>query len=172
MPGYSHNTDTPDNPDALAAVERSMVRIRRSMTRRTLARLATRDTGQTIDPGLTDVLDAVAEGTGEPDQEVSVGLVASRLGIDPSRASRQVAAAIKAGYLRRVASQADGRRIHLELTEAAEDIAEAAHHSRQRLYGELMQDWPAEDKAAFARLLGRFTDALTQTTEGLRWASE
>lgn len=103
-----------------------MVRIRRSMTRRTLARLATRETGEAIDPGLTDVLDAVAEGpdnqgqagsegSDQSDPEVSVGLVAARLGIDPSRASRQVAAAIKSGYLRRVASQADGRRIHLEL---------------------------------------------------------
>jgi DNA-binding MarR family transcriptional regulator len=159
-----------------------MVRIRRSMTRRTLARLATRDTGQALDPGLTDVLDAVAEGPGVPDQaepvhdasihDVSVGLVATRLGIDPSRASRQVAAAIRAGYLRRVASQADGRRIHLELTELAEDIAEAAHRSRQRLYAELMRDWSATDRATFAGLLGRFTDALAETTEGLRLSGE
>jgi DNA-binding MarR family transcriptional regulator len=137
------------------------------MTRRTLARLATRETGEAIDPGLTDVLDAVAEGPDDQDHEVSVGLVAARLGIDPSRASRQVAAAIKAGYLRRVASQADGRRIHLELTELAENIAEAAHHSRQQLYAELMRDWSAEDRATFAGLLGRFTDALTETTRGI-----
>lgn len=132
------------------------------MTRRTLARLAARQSGQAVDPALADVVDAVEEGPDHPGQEITVGLVADRLGIDPSRASRLVAATIKAGYLRRVASQADGRRIHLELTPAAEEVVATAHRFRQDLYDRLMGDWSAQDRDTFASLLNRFTDALTQ----------
>lgn len=146
----------------MAEVERSMVRLRRSMTRRTLARLAARESGQSVDPALADVLDAVAEGPSASGQELTVGLVASRLGIDPSRASRLVAAGIKAGYLVRVASQGDGRRIHLELTPAAQELAAAAHQSRQALFETLMRDWTEPERAAFARSLTRFTDALAE----------
>lgn len=147
----------------LAAIERAMVRIRRSQTRRTLGRLATRDLGQAVDPAQLDVVFAVDEGPDRPGQEVTVGLVAERLGIDPSRASRVVAAAIRAGHVRRVASQADGRRIRLELTEAGREVARAAHRSRRALYDRLMQGWPERDRRELARLLTRFTDALVHT---------
>jgi DNA-binding MarR family transcriptional regulator len=147
----------------LAAIERAMVRIRRSQTRRTLGRLATRELGQAVDPAQLDVVFAVDEGPDQPGQEVTVGLVAERLGIDPSRASRVVAAAIRAGHVRRVASQADGRRIRLELTEAGREVARAAHRSRQALYDRLMQGWPERDRRELARLLTRFTDALVHT---------
>jgi DNA-binding MarR family transcriptional regulator len=146
----------------LATVERSMIQLRRSMTRRTLARLAARESGQMVDLALADVVDAVEEGPEHPDQEITVGLVADRLGIDPSRASRLVTASIKAGYLRRVASQADGRRIQLELTPSAEKIVATAHQVRQDLYDQLMHDWSGQDRASFAELLNKFTDALTQ----------
>ncbi|MCX4747777.1 MarR family winged helix-turn-helix transcriptional regulator [Kitasatospora sp. NBC_01287] len=146
----------------LETVERAMVQLRRSMTRRTLARLHERTDGPALDPALADVVDAVEEGPDRPGQEVTVGLVADRLGIDPSRASRLVSAAIKAGYLRRAASQADGRRIHLELTPAAEELLAITHRSRHELYSHLMRDWPERDRAGFAGLLTKFTDELTQ----------
>ncbi|MFI6690131.1 MarR family winged helix-turn-helix transcriptional regulator [Streptomyces sp. NPDC050485] len=146
----------------LETVERAMVQLRRSMTRRTLARLTERTAIPVLDPAVADVVDAVEEGPDGPGQEVTVGLVADRLGIDPSRASRMVSAAIKAGYLRRAASQADGRRIHLELTAAADELLAVVHRSRQELYSHLMRDWPEQDCAGFAGLLTKFTDELTQ----------
>jgi DNA-binding MarR family transcriptional regulator len=141
-----------------------MVRIRRSQTRRTLGRLATLDLGQSVDLAQIDVVFAVDEGPAGPAEEVTVGLVGERLGIDPSRASRMVAAAIQAGNLRRVASQADGRRIHLELTGAGREIAQAAHRSRQALYDRLTHDWPERDRRELARLLTKFADALVDAT--------
>src|SRR5689334_1994081 len=71
---------------------------------------------QPVDLEHVAVVDAIEEGSELPGHEVTVGDVAERLGIDPSRASRVVTAAIKAGYVRRLASQDDGRRICLELT--------------------------------------------------------
>jgi DNA-binding MarR family transcriptional regulator len=154
----------PDGTEVLAAIERALVRIRRSQARRTLGRRATQDLGQAVGLAQLDVVFAVDEGPASPGQEVTVGLVAERLGIDPSRASRTVAAAIRAGHVRRVASQADGRRIHLELTDAGRQIARAAHRSRQALYDRLMQDWPERDRRELARLLTRFTDALVDAS--------
>jgi DNA-binding MarR family transcriptional regulator len=104
----------------------------------------------------------VEEGPDGPGHEVTVGLVGERLGLDPSRASRLVAQAIQAGYVVRVASQADGRRIRLELTQEGHELAQAGHRFRQAVFGRLMSDWSDRDRQNFARLLTRFTDALAE----------
>jgi DNA-binding MarR family transcriptional regulator len=150
----------PVDPDMLA-IERAMNRIRRRQARRTLGRSANEGLTQPVNLDHVAVVDAIEEGTEIPGNEVTVGDVGERLGIDPSRASRIVSAAIKAGYVRRVASQSDGRRIGLELTPAGEGIVGHAHRYRQALYDRLLEDWSPRDRAEFARLLTRFTDALT-----------
>jgi DNA-binding MarR family transcriptional regulator len=144
----------------LAAIERGMVRLRRAMGRRTLGNLATRRAGAAVDLANFSVVDAIEEGPPGPDAEVTVGLVAERLGVDPSRASRLVAAAIRAGYVRRVASQADGRRIHLELTASGRRLAESGHRTRRERFDLAMAGWSAADREAFGRLLTRFADGL------------
>jgi DNA-binding MarR family transcriptional regulator len=141
---------------ALTAIERAMVRIRRSQTRRTFGRLAEQAGQGPLDLALVGVVDAVEEG-GAP---VTVGMVAERLGIDPSRASRLVAQAVQAGYVARVASQEDGRRVGLELTSAGDELARAVHRFRQARFDHAMREWSPEDREAFARLLTRFTDEL------------
>ncbi|MGW1160120.1 MarR family winged helix-turn-helix transcriptional regulator [Streptomyces sp. NPDC002513] len=144
-------------PDpALVAVERAMVRIRRNQTKRTLGRFVASRLDRSIDLAHTAVVDAVEEEPEEPGQEVTVGLVAERLAVDPSRASRLVAASVEAGYVRRVPSQADSRRACLELTAAGHDLATLAHRVRQEYFGEIMRDWSARDRRDFARLLSKF----------------
>ncbi|HEX2034157.1 MAG TPA: MarR family winged helix-turn-helix transcriptional regulator [Chloroflexota bacterium] len=141
-----------------------MVRLRRSQTRRTLSRLAGGEGVETAAAALFGMVDAVEEGPEWPGQEITVGVVAERLGSDPSRASRLVAAAIRAGYVSRVASQADGRRIRLELTEAGRALAARTHRFRQQIFARAMHDWPESERAAFARLLTRFSDSLARMT--------
>jgi DNA-binding MarR family transcriptional regulator len=155
-------TGEEDSP--VAAVERAMVRLRRSQTRRTLGRLATRALERPVDLSLVGVVDAVEDGPERPGGEVTVGAVAERLGIDPSRASRLVAAAVRAGYLARVASQADGRRIGLELTATGEEIARGARRFRQATFGRGMADWSERERREFARLLNRFVDELARAS--------
>jgi DNA-binding MarR family transcriptional regulator len=111
------------------------------------------------DPTHLAVVHAVEEGpdTGE---EITVGAVARHLGVDPSHASRLVAAAIKAGLVHRVASQEDGRRIRLELTEAGIQSSQRHRSFRQHILSRVMADWSGQDKADFARLLTRFVNGV------------
>lgn len=144
--------------DDLVAIERAMIRIRRSQTRRSLARRAA-EAGADLpaDLAVLGVVDAVDEGPPPGVEVVSVADVADRLGVDPSRASRLVKSSIEADLVRRVASQSDGRRTGLALTTSGTAAATAAHESRQRYYADLTADWPAHDRTELARLLTTFT---------------
>jgi len=92
-----------------------------------------------------------------------VGLVAERLGIDPSRASRMVATAIDAGYVERVASQSDGRRITLRLTESGHAFEDAMQRFRQAQFARAMVDWSDREREQFGRLLLKFTAGWQET---------
>ena len=148
---------------SLAAIELAMGRMRRNQTRRSLGRLAEQQACDSADLSLVPVLYAVEEGAESDSDGVTVGLVADRLGLDPSRASRMVTAAIQAGYLVRVASQTDGRRIQLQLTDAGIALAEETHRFRQSYLGRAMANWSEHDRTELARLLSRFTEDLAGT---------
>jgi DNA-binding MarR family transcriptional regulator len=109
------------------------------------------------------VVDVIDEGPAEGYREVTVGMVADRLAVDPSHASRLVAATIKAGFVLRVASQEDGRRSRLELTELGANIAAQGHQFRRRIFASAMATWTDAERADFSRLLGRFAEGLART---------
>ena len=141
---------------ALASVERSMVAIRRSQTRRALSQLLERASGDRVKISHSLVVDAL-DRKGEPNPP-TVGEVAVRLGVDPSRASRMVADAVTAGYVRRVALQVDGRSVGLELTDKGRVLAETARRVRTAVFRQAMRDWPEKECETFARLLARFIE--------------
>lgn len=147
------------DPD-LVAIERAMNRIRRRQARRSLGRSANDQTSRPVDLEHAAVVDAIEAASETLGAAVSVGDVAECLGVDPSRGSRVVSAAIKAGYVQRVASQEDGRRILLTLTEAGRFVADHAHQHRRTLYWRLLDGWEESERHEFARLLTRFTDAM------------
>jgi DNA-binding MarR family transcriptional regulator len=142
--------------EALAGIERAMVALRRGIGRRALGARVMRELGPGVDLQAIGVVDAVEQGPGREGGEVTVGLVGERMGIDPSRASRVVASALRAGYVVRVPSQADGRRAHLQLTDAGTALAESVHALRRRAFDEAMAGWTDDDRREFARLLTRF----------------
>lgn len=150
----------PTHTEVLAGVEQAMIAIRRSQTRRTVGKLLIEEFGSAVDQSLLAVVDAIEEHPERSGVEVTVGIVAERLGIDPSRASRVVTAAIAARYVRRYASQVDGRRICLELTDTGRELLSAVRRLRYTLYDRLMRDWTEDERRAFADLLGRFTASL------------
>src|SRR5215207_11578502 len=146
------------------AVERAMVAIRRSQTRRALTRLAEgRDDTDVVGGSAVDVLDAIeaAEQAGTP---ATVSGVAAALNVDQPRASKLVAAAVEAGLVRREADQADGRRALLVRTERGNTLSEELHRFRRSIFATVMSDWTDADRAAFARLLTRFVESLAGMT--------
>ncbi|WP_018215280.1 MarR family winged helix-turn-helix transcriptional regulator [Salinispora vitiensis] len=155
-----------EEPDpVLVAIERAMVKIRRRQTQRVLGQIVTKDEPH-IDLNQIAAVDAVAEGPDETQEGVTVGVVAERLGIDPSRASRVVAATIQNGYLRRIASQHDGRRSCLEITDQGAAALEQTHRARHALYERLLAGWTVTDRRDLARLLTRFTASISADESG------
>jgi DNA-binding MarR family transcriptional regulator len=131
--------------DPVVLVERAMVAIRRSQSRRALSR------HMTVDLAVFPVLDAVEERGPS-----SVTELASALGVDQPRASRLVAKAVDDGLLVRQADQSDGRRSLVSLTASGRKQIDAAHSSRQEVFAGAMADWSAEERVTFARLLTEF----------------
>src|SRR5215467_608072 len=166
-----HNSDERiESDEHIEMVERAMVAIRRSQNRRTLAHLAAARQGTR--PGTAvdgasgasaDVLDIIEEAE-EAGRPATVTSVAAALNIDQPRASKLVAAAVAAGLVRREADQADGRRALLVRTPAGRRLSAQAHAFRRQIFGEAMADWPAADRAEFARLLTRFVESLGTMT--------
>lgn len=110
---------------------------------------------------------AVEAGPKEPGGDVTVGLIADRLGVDLSTASRLTAEAIQAGYLSRVASQADARRVQLALTAAGRTLLEDAYRYQRSVFEQVTRDWSDGDRYEFARLLPRFVDTVSSVQAAL-----
>ncbi|MES4906931.1 MULTISPECIES: MarR family winged helix-turn-helix transcriptional regulator [unclassified Streptomyces] len=178
-----------DNRDPVDDIERAMVAIRRSQSRRSLARLADgedRDSPKgptargtaakgatargTAAKGATargavargaafDVLDAI-EAAEQSGAPATVSGVAAALAVDQPRASKLVAGAVEDGLVRREADQADGRRTLLVMTEAGRAMTDEVRRFRRSVFAEVMAEWPEADRAEFARLLTDFVGGL------------
>jgi DNA-binding MarR family transcriptional regulator len=134
-----------------------MNKVRRSVQRRDFGRLIL----ARIDPSLeVSHLDAIitlsAAASDAPQDEVTVGIIAERMGIDPSRASRISADLVDRGYAFRVASQLDARRICLKLTAKSERLVTAVRHTKWRIFAGALAQWDEQDLVTFATLLERF----------------
>ena len=135
-----------------------MFEIARSLGRRDLGRQVERRLGKPIDASHLLVVDAIDEGT-EHGEAPTVGRVAKFLDVHPSRASRMVKAAIRAGFAVRVASQGDGRKSCLELSPRGREIVKAIRSARARYFATRMKGWPRADRREFARLLVLFAES-------------
>jgi DNA-binding MarR family transcriptional regulator len=106
------------------------------------------------------VLEAVLEGPVHPDGEIWVGLVAERLDVRPSTASRLVDRAVAAGVLVRRLSSINGRRTSLVLTAPGRSLANRAREFRAARLGALLEGWSAHDRQQLGLLLERLTSAV------------
>jgi DNA-binding MarR family transcriptional regulator len=100
----------------------------------------------------------IQHGIGRDAREATVGLLAEEMNVDPSRASRIVADLVERGYLERAASQKDGRRSILTLTQAAVKLFEAFRMRKWQKTMSVFKAWHEEDILAFARLFARYCD--------------
>ncbi|PDT17273.1 MarR family transcriptional regulator [Rhizobium sp. J15] len=147
---------SPADPDGenVPRIGRSMARMRLMTGRRLIGRLAIQSAAPGLELSHLDVLDAVRRA--QPAGEVTVGMIAEMLRIDPSRASRVVAEMVGRNVLRREASQADARRIVVVITPAGQDLLAAILTQKLAIISEIVSDWPDEDVERFAALFERF----------------
>lgn len=145
-------------------VDRALVRIRRSQSRRSIAKLMQQKLGSSLCLADVAVADALQELLDAGGDQPTIGEMAERLGIEPSRASRMTASAVRAGLVKRIASQSDGRRTHLALTASGIAALETIRRFRVAFFAQLMSGWSDQDRSEFARLLIRFTDSLVEAS--------
>jgi DNA-binding MarR family transcriptional regulator len=138
----------------------ALFRLGRFFARQPMQRLVAEGTDRSAELSRALVVQAVEPGPAEPDREVTVGLVAERLGVDPSTASRLVAETIRAGYLARAASPVDARRVRLELTVAGRELAENVRRYQGVVFEQVTRDWSDRERQEFARLFITFARAV------------
>lgn len=143
------------------ALDAIMQRWRRRAAKRLPERRALDELGVDLDVARLDVLTAIlapgAEFECEADEETMVATVATRLGIDPSRASRLVSGLIASGHARRAVSQRDARRTIVELTDAGRDVVTEVRARKVAMLAEFLSDWSPQEIETFVPLLERFS---------------
>jgi len=152
---------SPVAAQAAIDIDAEIANMRRSMARKDFGRMALRELKLELDMTDLEVISMIECGPGGNGQ-ITVGLIAERLAVDPSRASRIVADAVDKGIVRRVASQSDARRIGLELTDLGSAHAEAIRQFKWNTFAEAFNNWSDEDLVTFARLFSRYSTTMSE----------
>ena len=141
----------------LESIRLSLVALRRLFQRRELVELWEEAFGRRsrMDYGELRLLDAV-----HVSRSASVGEVARLLGVDPSRASRQVARAVQKGLLRRRAEQGDGRKVGLQITPRGKQLQQKGSELTRARIGLAVQGFSARQREEFAALFARFVEGV------------
>jgi DNA-binding MarR family transcriptional regulator len=154
----ARETGLSDNAaEAVASIDAVMHKVRRSIQRREFGRQVMAQMDPSLDVSHLDAISAIGH-KGEDVGEVTVGLVAERLAIDPSRASRVTSDLVERGYLKRVASQQDARRICLELTKKGQNFLEAVRRNKVHIFTRALSQWTEQELVVFAALFERFSN--------------
>lgn len=146
------------------AIRVPLVELRRLFQRRDLTAMWAAAAGKTaagLDYGDLRLLDAIRVAEAQRGGSgATVGDVSRLLGVDPSRASRQVARAVSRGLLERRVDQRDGRKVVVAVAgRGARLQARGSDLTRARI--ELaIASWSDADRARFAALFARFAAAM------------
>lgn len=142
----------------LLALDEALIRLRRMWAAGTPR---FRQAGETVEMSTVLVVDTVDRLTeAGPVTEATVAVVADRLDVAPSTASRLVDRAVAAGMVRRTRSSADPRRAPLELTAEGRALAARATAFRLAYLRTLTTEWTESERRSLATLLGRFATAV------------
>ncbi|MEV6345172.1 MarR family winged helix-turn-helix transcriptional regulator [Actinoplanes sp. NPDC051851] len=95
-------------------------------------------------------------------REMTVGGLADHLMVDPSVASRMVTDCIANRYLVRAASQHDGRRTVVLLTEDGRALLDRFRQQYRQAFEFVTADWPAGERLELARLLVKYAESASR----------
>lgn len=158
LDGFGVDGETSDHALELDAILQAW---RRRVQKRELGEMALRELNLPLDLPKLDVMIAIWAPSNEfgatGADETMVATIASRLGIDPSRASRLVSELITEGYAARAVSQQDARRTIVTLTERGNAVVTAVRTIKFLILGSFLADWSEEEIATFTPLLKRFS---------------
>jgi DNA-binding MarR family transcriptional regulator len=145
--------------ETIESIRRSLVELRRMFQRKELSRVWAEASGRSEAPDYTELrlLDAIHVCG---DRGASVGDVAVRLGIDPSRASRQVASAVRRGLLTRRPAPDDARRLILAITPRGAKLQTKGGDLTRARIAVAIAGWPEREREAFEALLARFVSGI------------
>lgn len=148
----------------IESIRLALVDLRRLFQRRELATLWAAAAGgpADLDYGDLRLLDAV-HAADLRDGSATVGDVSRGLGVDPSRASREVARAVRRGLLARRAAQDDGRKVVLAITPRGARLQEKGSELTRARIALAVATWSDAECERFAQLLPRFVAAITAT---------
>ncbi|MFE9455901.1 MarR family winged helix-turn-helix transcriptional regulator [Streptomyces californicus] len=146
--------------DPLDAVGPAFSRLRRAAALNAESPVSRKDMTRTL------VLNIVDEGPEREGQEITVGVVADRLAVDPSVASRMVTDCITAGYLIRAASQQDGRRTILQMTDEGHGMLAAFRLHQRAAFEFITREWPEGEPEQLARLLVKYVESVSRARGG------
>jgi DNA-binding MarR family transcriptional regulator len=99
-------------------------------------------------------------GFGREAAQVTVGLLAEEMDIDPSRASRITSDLIGRGFVRREAAQDDGRKSILVLTDSAWKVLGQVSDQKWSKMGAIFEGWSEDEITTFSRLFLRYIDGI------------
>jgi DNA-binding MarR family transcriptional regulator len=158
--GRTPSSRSAQDPATVESVRRSLVALRRLFQRKELAQLWASAFGRRSELDYSDLrlLDAV--GVSSSEHGATVGEISRLLGVDPSRASRHVARAVRNGLLRRAVAQDDGRKVVLQVTAKGKQLqAKGSELTRARI-GLALGGWRDAQQAEFAAQLARFVERI------------
>lgn len=155
------NGVSPARAEAALELDGILQQWRRRAIKRELGLRAIAELGLPLDLALLDALIAVWRPANEfgdnPSGETTVGSIATRLGIDPSRASRLTTELIRKGLVRRAVSRQDGRRAILAVTEDGDRMVQAIRGYKFLTLGHFLSGWSEEEIRTFLPLMERFS---------------
>jgi DNA-binding MarR family transcriptional regulator len=140
------DNDMHETVDRIAEAMLAMQRVRE----RTYARLA-QSTNRAVDvPVMICLSKLIKLGP------MSSGALAKAVCSDPSTISRQAAALVERGLVRREADAHDGRVTVLVVTERGHEVVEQTRRLRTEHFDRIMADWSQTEREEFADRLERF----------------
>lgn len=140
----------------ISRISRAMSRMRVLIKSRAISRFAMGTKAPDLDASYIDAIELV--GRGQRDGEVTIGLVAEKMRMDPSRASRVVSHLVEQGMFRREVSQTDARRSVIVLTDKGQDVLCEKRRVKLQLLDKVFSNWSDEEIAQFATLYSRFIE--------------
>jgi DNA-binding MarR family transcriptional regulator len=143
-----------------ADIERALRRLSRGARLAQLHRRLNREAGVDLDRPAYIALASLAESG-----PLALSALAEASGVDVSTMSRLVDRLMAAGLSEARRSPTDQRVTVLSLSPAGAEVVERLKAVRRAALARVLDDWTPEERATFARLLGRFVDGLERAAE-------